>query len=102
MMQQPTGIKILKRYAPTIGKGQKCPKGQKRLKKYQPLGEKPILVVLEHITQLPEPLEKGYLYAVPAYDAEKKNHSLITRIMRSLWMLCGFASHVTNKGIKNC
>jgi len=101
MMQQPTGIKILKRFGPMTEIGQKYLKGRKRLKKFLPHGEKPTLIVLKHITQLPEQLEKGYLYVVPAFDAENKNHLLITKIMKSLWKLFGFVNRATNNGIKN-
>jgi hypothetical protein len=50
--------------------------------------------------QLPGQLKKGTWLEVPAFDAEKKNHSLITRITTSLWRSCGFANHATSNGTK--
>ena len=101
MMYQNTGIKILKKSAPMIVREEKFQKGPRRLKKFLPHGEKQTLVVLPHITQLPEQLEKGYLYAVPVCDVEHKNLSLITKITTSLSRLYGFVSHATKSVTKN-
>ena len=100
MMFQNTGLKILKRYVPMTVTGQKNQKGQKLLKRYPQHGEKQTLVVLKHITQLPEQLEKGVLYAVPAFDVEKTNPLPIMKTMTSLWKSCGFASHAINNVTK--
>jgi hypothetical protein len=83
-----------------IVKERKFQRGQKQLKKSMPHGGKPTIVVLEHMSQLPERLEKDRLYAVPAYDAENKNLSLTTRITTNLWKLFGFVNLAITKGTK--
>jgi hypothetical protein len=100
MMRQITGIKILRKFVPMTKPEQKTLRGQRWRLKSIKHGEQKTIVVLKHMWQLPEPLEMGVLYAVPAFDAEKKNHSLITRITTSLWRSCGFANHATSNGTK--
>ena len=100
MMFYPTGIRILKKSEPTTGKGQKRLKELNWQRKSAEHGGKKTIVVLDHIAQLPEPLNKDCLYLVPALDAEKKNLLLTTKIMTNLWKLFGYVSHAINNVIK--
>ena len=101
MMSQPIEIKIYKKSVLMIVKEQKCPKEQRQLKLFHRHGDKPTVAVTEHITQLPEPLGRGLLFAARVFDAEKLNLWLTMKITTSLWMLFGFASHATKPVIKS-
>ena len=101
MMFQNTGIRILKKSVNMTGIEQRIQKEKKQRNKSPPNGEKQMFAELRLITQLPERLEKVVLYAVPAFDVEKKSHLHITKITTNLWMLFGYVNHAINSVTKN-
>ena len=60
-----------------------------------------ILDGCEPIQVLPEPSEMASWFVSHAVDAVKKSQLLITKIMTSLLMLCGYANLATNSVTKN-
>lgn len=101
MMYPNTGIRILKRSAPTIERGGKSQSASRRPLKSQGLGEQRTNGDKLRIHLLPDQLGVAIWCDSPASDVEQKNPSLITMTMTSLLKLCGFASPATSSGTKN-
>jgi len=101
MIQVNTGLRILKRYAPMTGRGEKSQSASRRARKLIAHGglktNEGLLLTEKFLT----PLNPGSWREVNVNDAAMKNQSLITRTMTNLWKSCGFANRATNNGTKN-
>ena len=101
MMRQPTGIRILKSTALTIGEGAKSQSVSRRVLKSTKLGEQKIQGGLSHIPQLQEQYAKEHWLDSLVSDVMSQKASPITRITTILLLSCGFATHATSKDIKS-
>ena len=101
MMFYPTGIKILKRYAPMTGRVQKNQSASRRKLILREYGGLKMQDGAWLTPVSPEPYVVGPWFVCPVADAEKPNPSLITKTMTNLLRLSGFANRATNNGTKN-
>jgi hypothetical protein len=101
MMSQNTGIKILKRYAPTTGRVLKNQSASRRKLILREYGGLKMQDGAWLTPVSPEPYVVGPWFVIPVADAEQKRQSLITRITRSLLRSSGFASPATSSGTKS-
>jgi hypothetical protein len=101
MIPQPIGIKILKRYGPTIGRGAKSQSASRRSQKLRGHGE-PRTPAGHWLTPaLQGQCVEVNLFSIPVAVVEQKKQSLITRITTNLLKLSGFVSRAISNGTKN-
>lgn len=100
MMQTNTGLKILKRYAHTTGRGEKSQSASRRIQTSIAFGGRRTSADNLLTQQLHGLYAMGNWYGIPALDVENKNPSLTMRITTNLLMLFGYVNHVTKNVIK--
>jgi hypothetical protein len=99
-MSQPTGIRILKKYEPMTGRGEKSQSVSRRTRKLIVPGEQKTKGDIVHIHLFLTPYGMDFWCVNPAVVAESQNQSLITKITTNLWKLCGSVSLAISNGIK--
>lgn len=101
MIPHPTGIKILKRYAPMTGRGAKSQSASRRKLILREYGGLKMQDGAWLTPVSPEPYVVGPWFVSPVRAAMSQSQSRTTKTTTSLWRLFGFASPATSSGTKS-